>query len=40
MHFLNEAINKIKIINFNNFYELLEEENKKKNSESFWIDIN
>lgn len=25
MHFLNEAINKIKIINFNNFYELLEE---------------
>lgn len=40
MHFLNEAINKVKIINFNNFYELLEEENKKKNSESFWIDIN
>lgn len=40
MHFLNDAISKIKVINFNNFYELLEEENKKKNSESFWIDIN
>lgn len=40
MHFLSEPINKIRIINFNNFYELLEEENKKKNNESFWIDIN
>lgn len=39
MHFISAAINKIQTINYTNFYELLEEENKKKNSESFWIDI-
>jgi hypothetical protein len=39
MHFLSEIVSKIKVINFSNFYELLEEDNKKKNNESFWIDI-
>lgn len=32
MHFLNEMLSKVRIINFTNFYELLEEENKKKNN--------
>jgi hypothetical protein len=39
MHFLSDIVNKIKLINFSNFYELLEEENKKKNNEPFWIEI-
>ena len=39
MHFLSELVNKIRAINFNNFYELLEEENKRKNNEPFWVDF-
>ncbi len=40
MHFLSDMTNKIKVINFTNFYELLEEENKKRSNKSFWIQIN
>ena len=39
MHYLSSIIAKIKIVNFGHFYELLEEENKKKNNEAFWIEI-
>lgn len=39
MHYLNEVLGNIRIVNFSHFYELLEEENKRKNNHSFWIDI-
>lgn len=39
MHFLSEMLEKIKVVSFSHFYELLEEDNKKRNNEPFWIDI-
>lgn len=39
MHLLSEMLSEIKVVNLTNFYELLEEENKKKLNEPFWIEI-
>jgi hypothetical protein len=39
MHFLSDLLAKVRIVNFASFYELLNEQNKKKNCETFWIDV-
>ena len=39
MHLLNDFLTKIRIINFNSFYELLQEESKKRTHDSFWVEI-
>ena len=39
MHFLSQLLNRVRVINFNSFYELLEEQGKKRNNESYWVEI-